>query len=116
NNKWHFMPNLLILPLLASGHWRCVRIKINYIEKKASILYSDPYGQESFSDELILKLEPKLRETINKLISAYLAAEYTLPENRIITYKKTFDQQGQEVNGYDCGPIRFKNIEYYTKI
>ncbi len=113
NNLWSLMPNIIVIPLLSGGHWRSIRIQIDYATNRASILYDDPYGAQGFSDALIAKIKPALGVTISKLISHVAGNEITLDSINIITEKKSIDQQESIANGYDCGPITFSNIADY---
>jgi energy-coupling factor transporter ATP-binding protein EcfA2 len=116
NNRWSTLPKLVVIPLLSGMHWRAIRVQIDYEARTASILYSDPYGGDGFSDELITRLEPSLVAAINLLISAKIGIEFAIPKESITSNKKQTDQQGREENGFDCGPITFTNIVDYTNI
>lgn len=115
NNLWSSMPNIVVIPLLSGGHWRSIRIQIDYTTNRASILYDDPYGEQGFSSTLIAQIEPVLKTTISKLMGHTVGHEINLESVLITTYRKSIDQQGKVQNGYDCGPITFNNIADYTK-
>lgn len=114
NNQWSAMPTLIVIPLLSGMHWQAIRIQIDYVAGTASILYSDPYGENGFSDALAASIGATLLPVINDLIRAHGGA--AIPEESVVTYKKIIDQQGRGVNAFDCGPITFSNIADYTDV
>jgi len=114
NNQWSAMPTLLVIPLLSGMHWQAIRVQIDYVAGTASILYSDPYGENGFSNALVASIRESLLPAINDLIRAHGGA--AIPEGSITSYKKIIDQQGRGVNGFDCGPITFSNIVDYMYV
>lgn len=104
-------PKTIIIPLLAGGHWRSIRIEIDYSTGNASILWSDPFGKGGFSKALKDRLLPSIKKNIDKLLR-HNNEEIGLDE--IQQCEKEFDQQGRGLNGSDCGPITFQNIWDYT--
>lgn len=114
NNQWSAMPTLLVIPLLSGMHWQAIRVQIDYVAETASILYSDPYGENGFSNALVASIRESLLPAINDLIRAHGGA--AIPEGSITSYKKIIDQQGRGVNGFDCGPITFSNIVDYMYV
>ena len=112
NNPWSQMPQLIIIPLLSGGHWRAVRVQVDYKKKSANMLYDDPYGDIGFCDSLITEIELVLKAGITKIVSHQ---NNEVLENLNIQKRKKFtNQQGSSENYYDCGPIIFRNIEDYV--
>lgn len=116
---WQNMPETIIIPIIDGVHWRLIRIKINYAEKKADILWDDPFG-ENFSANLRTILKSSIEDKIIKLIKKQrgnidqLEEGYDfVPEDSY--YFKVIDQQGRLSNFYDCGPIIFTNIRDYIR-
>ena len=116
NNLWTTMPKLIVIPLLSDGHWRSIRIEIDYDHQRTNILYSDPYGSNSFYQALVDKVKPAIIQAVNTLISHHSAQLFVLLEDSIEEYHKQIDQQGKGKNAWDCGPITFRNIIDYTNI
>jgi hypothetical protein len=114
NNLWSSMPNTIVIPLLSGMHWRSIKIQIDYINRKAAILYDDPYGIEGFSDSLVAAIEPAFKAAISTLISQHQGYSVMLEDIQVAVDKKPTDQQGRAENGYDCGPITFSNIAAYA--
>ncbi|KIE05158.1 hypothetical protein NF27_ER00010 [Candidatus Jidaibacter acanthamoeba] len=102
---WSKPINTIIIPLLDGLHWRSIRVTMDYENNKISILWDDPYGRNSFPAEL----KDSIKQSIIKTISALCEAEIEVEE-----VEKIIDQQGRGVNGYDCGPIVFSNINDYA--
>jgi hypothetical protein len=104
--QWNKPPRIIIIPVLSGLHWRCVRVQIDYINKRVSILFDDPYGKGRFGENLKTKIRESIKLHVPKLLEAQVA-EITFSE-----VDKGVNQQGND-NGSDCGPIVFGNIEDY---
>jgi tetratricopeptide (TPR) repeat protein len=119
NMPWSKKPEILILPLNDGIHWRLIRVTIDYKNKSASILWSDPYGSNtnehnglvSFTEDLKAKCRAAITQGIEVLFSA---SNIKISMLRIKEINKSFDQQGRGFNGTNCGPIMIENAQIYS--
>jgi hypothetical protein len=110
--RWASMPRLIIIPvLLGTIHWHCVRVEIDYSNKKVDVLLDDPYGKAHFDKDLKNHIMGSLTEHLKMLFVAQSGnATFVLNEEGY----KELNQQGS--NGCNCGPIVFSNIADYTDV
>ena len=117
--SWQDMPEAIIIPIIDGVHWRLIKIKINYTDRNADILWDDPFG-ENFSTNLRTSLKASIKDKITKLINKQCGDVDQLEESHDFMtddddYFKVIDQQGRLSDFYDCGPIVFSNIRDYIR-
>lgn len=72
---WVNKPTSLVIPLIDGGHWRVVRITVNYNSQEVGILWDDPYGKEAFQKHL----KSKFRQPIIRNLKVLLGIDDNKP-------------------------------------
>lgn len=134
-------PNFIIVPFSQNGHWRCLRIELNYPEDPKDhectidILYDDPYGGLlQHQQERVgagnkpgnhMQASPNVWGDLKKLLAHFfivnirtLCAERINNQNlkfRIIARCKTFDQLGYHRTETMSGLVVLANIHLYLQ-
>lgn len=117
-SKWFDMPKTIITPILSPGHWRSATVTIDYNEMtgglyKINISFDDPFGIGRFPKTLQETMSASIEKQVAKLITIQTGVKN--PIIMVTVDEKEIDQQGRGVNGWDCGPILFSNIEDRVK-
>jgi hypothetical protein len=111
NNKWSKMPSLLVLGILASGHYCSIRVGIDYNKCHADILWSDPFGGRRYIG-IFNRIFPSIILGIRLLLRThYNNDKLPFSGKHVQVRVKQFDQQGH--NGTHCGVINNRNIIDY---
>jgi hypothetical protein len=116
NHRWQAPPKVIIIPVLTGIHWRCIRVEMNYMDRKINVLFDDPYGANRFESVVKEVIQSSLLKHLGILIGQYVGDnEFKLPQDSMVEGIKTIDQQGAG-NSYDCGAIVFSNVEGYADL
>lgn len=119
---WNHPPQTILVPFLTAAHWILMKVDIDYVECKASLLWDNPYGSSYEVGEYVLNGVSITSLGIIRYVHAFVERiiqhyshdpSFVLQENDWVLNYQHMDQQGFQRDGVSCGIITLRNIEDY---